>query len=334
MSEHRIIFESIGGLLSPCFPIAPDGSHRVVDGVRYLDTPAVMARQGVPEAAVHETYAAFLMEAGSTARAEKQTANATAMLRKKFSHLSDEHFEEFLEVCRLRNFSPWGTHLWAKTRWSGDKLELQVMLTADGFFAVAMRTREVERIIGPEWCGEDGIWSDVWLGESHPSAARAGVQRRGMTEPEFMVARWCDYVPANPGPDDFWNRMPSFMLGKCASCAAIRRVFAEHLAGIYCPEELVQARTTRKDDADGPKWEPVPVEDLPETSRQFQLRLLDYGLGNASKRELAIAKLRAELPMMYAVNTPEFFRKALARVRANPGAYGAMPPEQVEANFG
>lgn len=318
MAEIQIVFQCVGGLPVPVLPIGSDGQVRQADGVRWLGTEHVTQRWGVDEAAVHEAYAAFLLEAGTGAKRQQQQTIAHQLLRDRFGHLPDHLFQQYLEVCRQRGFNPWGRHMWADTRWNDGKEELHVELTADGFFAVAIRTRELERFIGPQWCGRDGQWRDVWTEKGFPFAARAGVLRKGMAEPLYMVARWESYAPKND--DGFWQSKPDFMIGKCACCLALRRAFSELLDGIYCPEEMEQTRhlANRPDDPAPDS----PPEDVPQSPRQLHLALLDLGIREERRRDEIVETFRQRLPILYARNVTAFYREVLRAVKADPQEYG------------
>lgn len=327
MFDPRGSFECVGGFFVPCLTTDPDGAPRCPDGVRYFGFRDVAVRTGIDEASIQEAYAAFLREVGAGIQGETQSASSRETLRQRFHHLSDQHFAEYLEVCRSKRFSPWGKHMWADVKAGPSGLpELVVQMTADGIHAVALRTGEVEKIIGPEWCGTDRAWHSVWTGSEPPFAARVGVVRRGMTEPLYMVARWDSYAPfqlvaGQRRYDGFWRKMPDFMLGKCAACAAIRRAFAEFLDGIYSPEEMAQSRNVSAPMAIGDE-----DPDAPQTNQQFQLKLIDLGLGKPSIRAEAVERLRAELPMLYGSNMPAFYAAALKRVAAEPEKYAGMAP--------
>lgn len=322
----EIIWQCVGGLPIPSLPIAPDGTQRHIDGVRWLGVEHITQRFSIDEAAAHEAYAAFLQEVGYGLQGERSRAIAHQLLRERFRHLSDQHFDEYLECCRQRSFNPWGRHLWADTRWNDktQREELYVQLTADGFFATALRTGELDCIVGPQWCGQDGVWLDVWPHDTPPVAARTGVQRRGMTAPLFMVARWRSYAPANP--DEFWTTKGDFMLGKCASCLALRRTFAEFLDGIYAPEEMAATRHRRHKPDDEPP--PVDPGDAPQTPRQLHLALLDLGIRDPRQRDQVIEQFRQRLPLLYARNVAGFYGEVVRAVRKNPAEYAR---EMVEA---
>lgn len=321
--QEQGAFECIGGFFVPCLTVDPDGRPRKSDGVRYFSFRDVARQTGVDDAAIREAYSVFLREiGGGCAQIESQSSDARQALRLRFGCLSDQHFAEFLEICRAKRFNPWGKHVWPTMRPGAHGLpELIVNLTVDGFHAIALRTGELEKIVGPEWCGSDRAWVSVWTSSEPPAAARVGVMRRGMTEPVFMVARWESYAPyslvgGKRRYDDFWNRMPDFMLAKCAACAAIRRAFAEFLDGVYSPEELAQGRdVVRLADVTGD-------DNAPQTSQQFQLKLIDLGLGKPAVRSAAVDKLRDELPMLYNSNLPAFYAAAVKRVKEDPGVYG------------
>ena len=124
---------------------------------------------------------------------------------------------------------------WVKVR--------STQVSIDGFRLIAQRSAQYAGQTGPEWCGPDGVWHDVWLSPRPPVAARVGVLRRDFTEPCYGVARFEAYAQRGREgePTRMWATMPDVMIAKCAECLALRRAFPQDLADIYAPEELHQA---------------------------------------------------------------------------------------------
>lgn len=309
----RMLFECVGGVVLPTLPDNPDGTPRDVDNVRFLDSVTAAARWGVDEATAREIFGLYLNDVmGASSPGVRAASNA---LREKYRHLSEEHFHQVLQRCRRLRFDPGGRHVWATTQWNQwtDSMEPVIQLSADGFHAVALRTGELLKLIGPEWCGEDLKWVEVWLSDGNPLAARVSVLRRGMEAPITMVARWQDYAPE---PLGFWAQMPSFMLGKCAACAAVRRAFADHLDGVYGAEEMARSRVTPSESMR------IVSDDSPQTNRQFELSLIDLGIGKPSRRQELIEEFRQRFRPLYTQNLLGWYAAVLSEVRRRPEAYG------------
>lgn len=336
MSELQSTFLCVGGLYTPVLPVGPDDSPRTIDGIHYFSAADVARDTGQSIAAVHESYAVFLKEVGDGLKGSEGAARVNAVLRERFRHLGDEHFEQFLMICKQRNCNPFGNELWADSFYDErhKQEKLVVGYTVDGHFAIAHRTGELLKVVGPEWCAPDGHWSDVWLGADPPAAARTGILRRGMESPVFMVATWRDYAPFRYGPDDTsrvyderWLKMPAHQLAKCSSCLGIRRAFADHLDGYYSPEEMAQARNPHRSQEDVLESGKAIEEDLPMTGRQFRLRLIDYGIQDPTRQEKLIEQMRKKHPVLYIRDITAWYHRVIADLRAEPAAYGALAPE-------
>lgn len=120
----------------------------------------------------------------------------------------------------------------------------------DGLRVIAERTGRYEGRTPISWCGEDGVWRDVWLDKNRPpTAARCGVHKDRFREPTVAVAVFSEYAATQKSGDltQMWASKPAHMIGKVAEALALRAAFPQDLANIFTPEET---------DKDTPQGEP------------------------------------------------------------------------------
>lgn len=64
---------------------------------------------------------------------------------------------------------------------------IQVLLSIDGYRIIAQRTGEFEGV-ETFWCGDDGVWKDVWLEKKNPRASKVIVYKKGANKGISAVA--------------------------------------------------------------------------------------------------------------------------------------------------
>jgi phage recombination protein Bet len=145
---------------------------------------------------------------------------------------SGDELRLFAYACQRTGLDPFSKQIYAIKR--GGKMTIQAGI--DGLRSIAERTGQLD---GSEtlWCGDDGVWTDVWLGSKPPAAAKTTIWRKGAGHPFTGVARFQDY---NAG-QGLWTKMGATMIAKCSEALALRKAFPADLSGVYSSDEMEQS---------------------------------------------------------------------------------------------
>ena len=169
----------------------------------------------------------------TTDQAAWDAKQVAALNQLGLSRASQGDLQVFLHTCQRTGLDPFARQIYMIER--GGRYTIQTSI--DGLRIVAQRSGNYGGQTSAEWCGEDGVWKDVWLAKVPPVAARVGVYYKDAPHPTYAVAKWDSYAGTGP----IWKKMPDLMLSKCAEALALRKAFPQDLSGIYTSDEMNQA---------------------------------------------------------------------------------------------
>lgn len=197
--------------------------------------------------------------------------------------------ELFFHVCARTGLDPFARQIYLAEY--GGKPTIQTGI--DGYRLIARRAADKaghEYELEPtEWCGQDGVWRDVWLDpDNPPAAARTAVIRNGKRFPKTVL--YSEYAgtknlyengrKVGTEINQMWRTKPASQLEKCAEAGALRKAFPHDLAGVYIAEEMqrentIQGEMVREDipAAAGPAVGPI-LELVAAATTEDELRAI------------------------------------------------------------
>lgn len=156
-----------------------------------------------------------------------------------------EDLAVFFHQAVRTGLDPFARQIYMIGRYTKGGMKQTIQTGIDGYRLIARRAADASReTFGYEdtlWCGEDGVWRDVWLSKSAPAAAKVTVLRNG--ERFSAVALFSEYAGTTKDGSytQMWATKGAIMIAKCAEALALRKAFPQDLSGIYTAEEMAQA---------------------------------------------------------------------------------------------
>lgn len=147
----------------------------------------------------------------------------------------------FMHVAQRTGLDPFSRQIYMIGRYDSSiqGLKWTIQTGIDGFRIIADRRPEYRGQTEPQWCGDDGVWRDVWLDRRPPVAARIGVHRSDFKTPIYAVALFREFAQYRGDRlTTMWHTKPAHMIAKCAEAGALRKAFPNDLGGLYTDDEM------------------------------------------------------------------------------------------------
>jgi phage recombination protein Bet len=146
----------------------------------------------------------------------------------------------FLHVSQRTGLDPFARQIYMIERQGKQTIQTGI----DGFRLVARRAvdraGETLSIEAAEWRDQQIGWTDAWLEDRPPAAARVTVVRAAQRF--TAVALMGEYMQTkrDGNPMAMWATRPAGMLAKCAEALALRKAFPMDLSGVYTEDEFAR----------------------------------------------------------------------------------------------
>jgi phage recombination protein Bet len=251
---------------------------------------------------------------------------------------NETEFKLFMNQARTTGLNPLARQVFAVKRWdSGLKREaMSIQVSIDGFRLIAERTGKYAGQTPPQWCGQDGVWKDVWLEAEPPAAARVGVLRSDFKEPCYGVARFDSYAQTKKegGLTHMWARMGDVMIAKCAESLALRKAFPQELSGLYTSDEMAQATPEEKETVSlaEPQIKGSAAEDAEKLrlANEAQKYFDEIGLCDTSEKLEAVVKRYAMTMAKLSVYLPKWHTRLVEILGKKRSDFEAQSTEAAE----
>lgn len=246
-------------------------------------------------------------------RAGEWTNEEAAMVKGALasSELSQREMELFGAICNKTGLDPFKKQIYA-LKLKGPNGPMTAFIAIGGWRAIADSTGQYEGQAGPQWCGADGVWKDVWLDEGPPAAARVGIWRTGFREPLWHVAKWSEFerTKARTGAkgDTPWDEKPTHMLAIRAEGHALQRAFQRAFDDAFDVAKQAGVRVEVADDGEMPTIEkPAQIAaapERPEPPENVDIETGEYWAEQANTAEAALEEMVDEVLAEVNASTP------------------------------
>ena len=263
------------------------------------------------------------------------TAHQLATLRHLgVENATDGDLDVFLHQVKRTGLDPFARQIYMVGRDENRQVNGQCVKTTkytiqtgiDGFRLIARRAADAAGdVLSYEdtlWCGPDGRWTDVWLHQTPPAAAKVVVVRgHGQRYP--AIATLAEYAgrKRDGGLTRMWQEKSALMLAKCAEALALRKAFPQDLSGLYTSDEMQAADRPHAVHAESTHEAEAPVEVGPDGLTAEQRTAVD----TARDRVLACSD-PDELRALWTQTHPQA-RAATTSLEPEYAAVLGLPPE-------
>jgi phage recombination protein Bet len=249
--------------------------------------------------------------------------------RTMLAKFPEDERETFIRVCQRTKLDPFTKQIYPTKRYQkvkdeqGNTRKVPTLVTVTGIMGLCGIAERTGNYDGCEtrWSGEDGAWREEWLAQEPPAAARCIVYHKHRSHPEVGIARWDSYVGTQWNSEtqrwettDFWEKMPDYMLAKCAKAQALRGAFPDQLSNIYIREELDSHLTDSEADLD-----------LQEAATKTRLEEASKEAAKVPPKPAPATEPIAPPPEVKKVAPPVVLPPP---IQGSPGAPGPQPPRQ------